>query len=345
MTRWIAACVAAGIALAFSAGSAQPPATQAVSADSINITAILSDTPPPALSDFGFFDGAADRPAAALIPYTLPTPLFSDYADKHRFIYLPPGTQVSAQADGSVSFPVGAAIIKNFGFTLPGGAYRTIETRVLLHRANGWLALPYIWREDGRDADLRIAGARMPITMVDSAGATRTISYAVPNRNQCKTCHQHNEQLMPIGPKVRNLVVAAQYRAQFSGIDWDGRAMTADWTDTRQPLGLRARAYLDSNCAHCHNPAGSASNSGLFLEYDRPDGMATGIHKRPVAAGRGSGNMSYAIQPGAPDQSFLLYRMQSTEPGVAMPELGRNTNHDEGIRLIAEWIAAMPRAE
>ena len=103
----------------------------------------------------------------------------------------------------------------------------------------------------------------------------------------------------------------------------------------------RARAYLDINCGHCHNPAGPASNSGLFLTYEAPTGPAMGIGKGPVAAGRGSGGRMVGIEPGHPDASILLYRMDSNEPGVMMPELARTQRHDAAVELVREWIAEM----
>lgn len=305
----------------------------------ISDTAIATGTPA-TLSAYGFFDGSPDRPSPLLIPYTLGTPLFSDYSDKRRFIYLPPGTRMTASGNGLVEFPVGAAIVKSFGYAQPDGSTRTIETRLLLKRAEGWIALPYIWRADASDADLRIAGGRTPVTFTTPSGQSRTISYAVPNRNQCKECHGLSGIVTPIGPKLRNLELSATYRPLVDGTDWTGPRLPR-WDDSAQPLAPRARAYLDVNCAHCHNPRGSASNSGLFLEYERPEGMATGILKRPVAAGRGSGGLEYAIAPGHPEQSILLYRLRSLDPGVAMPELGRASVHDEGVGLLEQWIAGM----
>jgi uncharacterized repeat protein (TIGR03806 family) len=295
---------------------------------------------PATLSAFGFFGGAPDRPAPGMIPYSLRSALFSDYANKDRWIVLPPGGVMQANGDGLLQFPVGTAIIKSFGYIQADGSYRTIETRLLLHRASGWVALPYIWRADGSDADLRLAGGRVPVTFTDPSGEARTISYAVPNRNQCLNCHQLSGVMTPIGPQLRNLDLAPAHRASVSGADWS-RANMPRWTDTAAPLDGRARAYLDINCAHCHRAGGSANNSGLYLNYDQQDLSALGLYRRPVAAGRGSGGREFDITPGHADQSIMAYRMDSTDPGIAMPELGRATTHREGVALIRNWINAM----
>ena len=103
----------------------------------------------------------------------------------------------------------------------------------------------------------------------------------------------------------------------------------------------RARAYLDVNCAHCHNRAGPANTSGLWLDWDQPRGVTLGLGKRPTAAGRGSADLDFAIAPGHPDRSYLISRMQSLDPGIAMPELGRATVHEEGVSLVSDWIRTL----
>jgi uncharacterized repeat protein (TIGR03806 family) len=267
--------------------------------------ALISGTAnPPTLSSFGFFAGSPDRPVQALIPYGLRNALFSDYADKHRWIVLPGNAQMTANGDGLLRFPVGTAIIKSFGYRQADGSYRTIETRLLLHRASGWVALPYIWRADGSDADLRLAGGRVPISFTDPSGQTQAISYAVPNRNQCLNCHQLGGVMTPIGPQLRNLDLAPEYRRYVRGADWR-RANMPRWDDAAAPLDRRARAYLDINCAHCHRPGGSANNSGMFLDYAQADAYVIGLYRRPVAAGRGSGGRDYDIDPGHADRSIF----------------------------------------
>ena len=107
------------------------------------------------------------------------------------------------------------------------------------------------------------------------------------------------------------------------------------------PLEARARGYLDINCGHCHKPDGSASNSGLWLTLEETSPVRLGLKKHPTAAGRGSGNRRYVVDPGHPEESILAFRMASTEPGIAMPELGRTLPDPVGIDLINQWIAKM----
>ena len=306
--------------------------------------AVTGSANPPQLSAFGFFDGSADRPSAALIPYSLRTPLFSDYSEKQRFIHLPPGAKVTADATGKLVFPVGTALIKSFGYPDKDGALEVIETRLLLHRAEGWVALPYVWRADGSDADLRIGGTRIPVTLKKPDGATQSISYAVPNKNQCKQCHSSDNAILPIGPVLQNMTFEdAADRTAFPLFPAK-EMLEAKWDDPMTgTLGDRAQAYLRVNCGHCHAAKGSASNSGLILDGSAKTEAALGIGKRPVAAGRASGDLDFVIEPGRPERSILINRMKSTDPGIAMPEVGRASIHDEGVRLLEGWIAAIPQ--
>lgn len=302
----------------------------ATPAPSVALDLIEGETLPAKLSDFRFFMGT--QPNARVVPYTLKTPLFSDYADKDRYVFVPPGAMATARGEGLIDLPVGSALIKTFRY----GAMK-IETRVLLHRAGGWVALPYVWAGD--DAVLKRAGTRVAVTANGQA-----IDYAVPNVNQCKECHAVDAAMTPIGPKARNLGAAqiGQWRRDGLLVGDGGTVELPRWNDPAAPVALRARAYLDVNCGHCHNPRGAASNSGLNLTWQTTDRTALGIGKHPVAAGRGSGGLEVAIDPGHPERSIMVHRMSSVEPGVAMPELGRATVHKEGVALVSRWIADMP---
>jgi uncharacterized repeat protein (TIGR03806 family) len=306
----------------------------------------MTGTPPyPArLSAFGFFNGGADKPNPVLIPYMLKTPLFSDYAEKQRFVFLPKDKKVTIDtADGRLLFPEGTVLIKNFGYPDAAGKLKILETRLLIHLSDQWLALPYLWRPDGTDADLKLAGARVPVLTQLADGRSIDISYAVPNKNQCRECHGEADAIVPIGPRVGNMVILSESdQAQQLSSVVTGRFAPYTWDNSNAAaLDQRARAYLAINCAHCHNAKGSASNSGLYLGRDIVDSITLGVRKRPVAAGRGAGNFEFVIDPGYPERSIMIHRIKSIDPGVAMPELGRGMVHNEGVQLLEDWIRAM----
>lgn len=325
----------------------------------VNADAILAEKPPKFLSEFGFFaDGAKQAPAEGVIPYDLNTALFSDRAEKFRFVFVPVGQAATYVADEAFAFPAGSALIKTFAFpadlSKPAENVRLIETRVMLKRATDWFAVAYVWNAEQTEAELKIAGAKVQVdTVLD--GQPLRIAYQVPNRNQCKGCHAVNGEIAPLGPKARNLNKQHAYadgeanqlahwaRAGIlRGAPEPGAApKVPDWHDASAPVEARARAWLDVNCAHCHRREGPASNSGLFLTFTEQSPVALGVGKRPVAAGRGSGDREFDIDPGNPDNSILIYRVESTEPGVMMPELGRTISDKAAVDLLREWVAQM----
>jgi uncharacterized repeat protein (TIGR03806 family) len=236
-----------------------------------------------------------------------------------------------------------------------------IETRVLVRRENGWEALPYVWNSAQTEAELARTGDALPLELVSDDGGREAFTYVVPNENQCAGCHVvdlKTKQIAPIGPKARHLNRDYAYTggtenqlAHLTKIGylsgWRATPATpknADWRDTRAPLDARARAYLDVNCGHCHNPKGPANTTALDLTIFGATDRFLGVCKPPVAAGRGTGDHFFDIVPGKPDDSILPYRMLSNEPGVMMPEQGRTTTHREGVTLIRDWIATLQGA-
>ncbi|MDX2001196.1 MAG: SO2930 family diheme c-type cytochrome [Chitinophagales bacterium] len=312
------------------------------------------------LSEYNFFKGnMADLvPADDVVPYDLATPLFSDYSHKARFVRLPKGVKAKFDGKEVMDFPVGTVLIKNFyyphDFRDASKGRRIMETRLLVHKDSGWVALPYIWNDEQTEAILEVTGGRKNLSWIHSDGSKKEMEYVVPNMNQCKGCHARGEVMTPIGPTARQLNWDYQYvdkkenqlqHWQSLGIldGYTGQAPKAVvWNNPATgSLDERARMYLDINCAHCHRSDGPANTSGLLLSIHESNQGKLGFHKSPVAAGRGSGGLLVDIDPGHPEKSILLYRMNSSDPGVMMPELGRQLIHTEGVDLVREWINSL----
>lgn len=311
------------------------------------------------LSAYNFFKGELKNlePAEGVIHYELNSPLFTDYAHKKRFIKFPPGTFADYHANDVLNFPEGTVLIKNFyypaDFRKPTESIRILETRLLILENGSWKALPYIWNDEQTEAYLDVSGKNIDVSWIHYDGTVRQVNYSVPNMNQCKGCHLRGDKIAPIGPTARQLngTIRGQTKNQLVQLAELGLLhnlpslnyvpQLADYDNKNEALDLRARAWLEVNCAHCHRPDGPAKTSGLHLTADVKNPFELGIGKPPVAAGRGSGGLSYDIVPGKPEQSILFYRINSVDPGVMMPELGKKMIHEEGAKLIRDWIASM----
>ncbi|HTV86326.1 MAG TPA: SO2930 family diheme c-type cytochrome [Dyella sp.] len=321
-----------------------------------------------------------------VVPYDLNTPLFTDYAHKLRTIWMPKGVAATYNPTGTFDFPVGTIISKTFFYPLPKGEARNpgdvartydtrgdiagpgqglqlanvhlVETRLLVRRKDGWVAIPYVWNASQTDAMLARTGDIQPLTLVSDNGERENFNYVVPDQSQCASCHARDwttRALQPIGPKARHLNRDYRYAdgeenelahlvrvGYLTGAPAPAQApRNANWMDANAPLDARARAYLDINCGHCHNPKGAANTTGLTLDIATPEDHHLGICKPPTAAGQGTGDHDFDIVPGHPDDSILPYRLSSATPGTMMPELGRSTVHQEGVALIKAWIASL----
>lgn len=321
-----------------------------------DVQAHLEEPFPKTLSEWHLFAASAPlTPNRGVVPYDLNTPLFSDYADKHRFVWMPAGTAAEYREDGPFEFPVGTVLAKTFAFPREGGGpEKLIETRLLVHAKAGWVSLPYIWDEKQREATLQLVPDPVAVKFTDASGKQHDFSYVIPNANECHQCHENQKVLLPIGPKARNLNKDYSYAdgsenqlehwarvGYLRGLPPAAvRPRLAKWDDAAAPVADRARAYLDNNCAHCHQPGGQAGYTGVDFRWTQTDIAQRGLCKAPNSAGE-VGGLRYDLVPGHPEESILIYRLESTAPKVSMPALGRDVVHVEGVKVLRDWIAAM----
>ncbi|MGR6874776.1 SO2930 family diheme c-type cytochrome [Pseudomonas sp. HK3] len=343
------------------------------------------------LSDYNLFLNPSDPTSNAQIPglpYKLNTQLFTDYSSKYRFVFVPPNTSATYSDHEVMNFPVGSVLVKTFNIPKDtanrDGAEHIIETRLLIHRTNGWEAVPYYWSSEN-DAQYLSYGASIAASTTHK-GENLTFNYGVPTKNECTNCHTISpirqgpdddrvSIFKPIGPKARflnwdydygsgeikNQLTKWEEAGILTGAPTDKNTIdTAANLDDNveiealnsEELNLAARSYLDINCAHCHrsnltleevNYSGPAGDSGLRLEFNRdfdPDKRSFGVCKKAVASG--ADGYPLDVIPGRSDKSFLPYRMNVTG-GNMMPELGRDTIHTEGVKLVKAWIDNMDK--
>jgi uncharacterized repeat protein (TIGR03806 family) len=319
---------------------------------------------PATLSETGCFEGASGAPAPDVIPYGVNSPLWTDGADKARYIVLPPGQSVHRLPDGTLSFPVGTVLIKEFGMLLDDrrpSTFRDLETRFVVRGASDWGFFTYRFSANGADASLLTEdeGGQDELLSVRRAGTTETFPYHYPSRNECTTCHSAATE-RSLGFRVDQLngifnytgVLANQLAAldsvgALTGLDVPaGEALRpedypalVDPTNEGEEPELRARAYLHANCSHCHRPLGQSSPAlTLDMRIERSLADTHLCDEAQFFAPTGT----LRIDPGDPDASFVVQRMESTDPLRRMPPLGRTLpDHLGGLRAVRLWAATM----
>jgi len=313
-----------------------------------------------------FADPAHQVPNEGLIAYDIITPLFSDYAHKRRFILLPDGGSMEYSADNVFSVPVGSVLVKTFlyphDFRNPEDGHRLIETRLLVHTPDkGWKGAAYVWNDDHTDADLAVAGKRLPVEWIHYDGGERSTNYTVPNMNQCKFCHGGSKPIGPLSLKARQLNRDLE---DHNGMTHDQLARwirdgilqgapspaeiprVAKWNEKNEgSLFDRVRGYFDTNCTHCHNPRGIAGNKRIDLRYTQMEPWKRGVDLRSTGGHYSASKLQKVIVPGHPEYSAVYLRMNSRDFTFMMPQVGRSVVHDEGVGLIAEWIRSLQPAD
>lgn len=317
----------------------------------------LATVPYEKLSDYKFFEGEIknQEPAYKVLPYELNSPLFTDYAHKKRFVWMPKGTSATYAGDSEIlDFPVGTVLIKSFYYdnVQPANTTRIIETRLLIKKGDEWIFANYIWNEDQTEAVLDMHGGYTNISWSEN-GTTKSTDYQIPSEAECLTCHKTNDKPIPIGPKPQNLNKMFTYSDgsanQLSRWIQEGYLQdnlpadivsTVDWTDTSQPLELRVRSYIDINCAHCHRENSHCDYMSMrfaFSETGDPENLGICVPPQDNI----NPSLTYIIAKKNPLRSAVAYRIKSVVPNERMPILGRTIVHEEAVEMITEWINTM----
>lgn len=284
----------------------------------------------PNLSQLNLFEGPLKdlTPSPYSFTYTLNTPLFTDYAHKARFIVLPEGETLAAVGNGMPEFPDNSIIVKSFYYNLDENdlsqGRKIIETRLLIKQNGTWIAGDYHWNEAQTEAVLENNAATVPVSFIDKNGTTVAVNYQIPSNLDCVTCHSNNDQVKPLGPKIRSINYNNQLQNlinnnQITGIsDISTITTLPNWEDdATYSLQDRARAYLDVNCASCHQPGGYCDvQTTLDFRYE------TLFENTSILEKKGEINS----------------RMVNYQELFSMPLLGTTFVHTEGYFLIKSYL-------
>ena len=298
---------------------------------------------PTLLSDLPCVDPAdPSQPLPGMIPYDVNVPFWSNNAIKDRWFALPDDETVNVTTGGNWEFPIGAVFLKNF--RLEG---QLVETRLLVRHADGgWAGYTYEWNEAETDATLL------------SGGKTKTLhgqEWSYPDRGECLGCHTDSTgRVLGFRPEQLNLdhtydttgrtanqLVTFEHVGIFNatlGVPPENQEALPDPTDPSVDLDDRARAYLDANCANCHNP-GNAIDTQLDLRYNTPLSEMGICNVNPTAGDLGVPDAKL-LTPGNTTTSVLSLRIHVLGDD-AMPPLGKTVVDADGAALIDAWILSL----
>jgi len=308
------------------------------------------------LSEYRFFEGdmKAQDPAIGVIAYEPISTLFTDYAKKKRFVWMPSDVKASYSTDNEIiNFPVGTILIKTFYYTnvQPGNTTRIIETRLMLRKEDDWHFADYIWNDDQTEATFSLEGSFTNVDFIEN-GVVKNTNYRIPSEVECFTCHKLQTSSVPIGVKPQNLNSNYNYPEgslnQLQKLINEGYLennipttinTVVKWSDETQPIDLRVRSYIDINCAHCHSELSHCDYRPVRFAFDETENETNlGVCVDPDTNIPG---MIDIVTPSLKERSVMYYRINTTAEEFRMPLLGRSIIHEEAVSLIGQWIDSL----
>ena len=281
-------------------------------------------------------------PATGVIPYAVNAQFWSDGSTKQRYFAIPNGTTVTLNAANDLDFPTGSVLMKSLRL-----AGQLIETRLLMRHPDGvWAGYTYEWNA-AQTAATRVIG-----------GKTRQVSgqtWIYPSEGECMQCHT-SAAGFSLGPETAQLNGhmiypdtnrTANQLASLAAIGVFSAALPAppgslpvlvDPMDATQTLDKRARAWLHTNCAQCHQPGGLAPPP-LDLRSSTPLAATLMCNVVPQSGSLGIAD-ARLIAPGNAARSVVIARANRRD-SLGMPPLASSLVDTSGISLLTAWINSL----
>jgi len=297
------------------------------------------ETIPALLSETGCVDPEEpSEPASGLVPYGVNAPLWSDGAEKDRWMALPDGETITVGEDGQLVFPLGTVLVKRFTQD-----EQLVETRLMVrHEDGGWGAYSYVW--DGLEmfAQWERGGAEVEL---DEG------HWTVPSMAQCVRCHTEvsgqtlglelgqldGDFTYPNG-RTANQLETLHHIGMFDADPGVAAEVYPGVDDVSSTVEQRARAVLHTNCSSCHQ-VGGTGRSDLDLRFSTPLASMEACNVEPTASDLGVSGARMLV-PGDPDRSMIAVRMGLRGLGQ-MPPIGSNQVDEAGLAVVREWISSL----
>jgi len=289
---------------------------------------------PERLTQTGLFGGSAsEQLAAGVHAYRPEFGLWSDGAEKRRWIWLPPGATIDSADPDDWSFPVGTKLWKEF--TRDG---TRAETRLLTRFGPGeadWIGASYVWTAAGDEAWLTPYGA------LDVAGTP----HDVPASNECMACHA--------GTRSRVLGFSAIQLAHPAESDQVGIEVLNDAAWLSEPLELApsvpgtvteraALGYLHANCGHCHNQKRPEADGARCFDPQNELDFRLSVHSLgSVAETPTRHTLGKAVKAGKPEESRLIELMSNRGFLAQMPPLATERVDHDAVALLSDFIRGL----
>ncbi len=307
---------------------------------------------PPLLSETGAFaDVVAAIPVEGVVPFTVNSPLWTDGALKTRWIALPndgspygDGEQIGFAPTGEWTFPDGTVFVKEFDLIVneQTQARRRLETRLLVRDENGAVyGVTYKWRADNSDADLLPDGLNEEIPILQADGTTRLQTYTYPSRAECLVCHNPAASYI-LGPKthqlngnftypstgrtdnqLRTMNHLGMFTPALDEADIPNYLHSVFVEDPTNPIQMRMRSWIDSNCSQCHRPGGIGPgyDGRFYTPFAQQNLVNSYLQFRNLAGS-------------------LVYQRDDALDATKMPPLAKNRVHEAAMTVMRQFIAS-----
>ncbi len=288
---------------------------------------------PATLSATGLYADIGSKEIGARVKAYQPSfELWSDGADKKRWVYFPECVTIDTADFDEWSVPVGTRFFKEF--SVDGVR---IETRLLERTGTGpddYLYAAYQWQAGGSDA------LHVPNGVQDAAGT----EHDIPSTKACARCHDGlPARVLGFGAVQLSHAGAGLIVASLSADDLLSDPPTGSYQVPGDGVARAAIGYLHGNCSHCHNQTSSGLSTPPFsflLKTSQTSVEDVGAHALIGADAFYFNGPDVLVTPSDPQNSALWYRM-SVRDSAQMPPLATEKVDQTGLKAIESWINSL----